>query len=136
MPFDLESAYSAAFVLITACAVDAKHPLHEVSLAALLEIFDAMILAGSLAASSRKAEVEELAFSLQRQLHKDGSENDVTEPTVPNQTSDATFVGQFGLPSPGGTFFEGWSPGNLGPDSRIGDLADSLTMNELDDLWA
>ncbi|EEU49036.1 uncharacterized protein NECHADRAFT_75798 [Fusarium vanettenii 77-13-4] len=136
LPFDLESAYSAAFVLITACAVDAKHPLHEVSLAALLEIFDAMILAGSLAASSRKAEVEELAFSLQRQLHKDGSENDVTEPTVPNQTSDATFVGQFGLPSPGGTFFEGWSPGNLGPDSRIGDLADSLTMNELDDLWA
>ncbi|KAM0438593.1 hypothetical protein ACHAPT_001345 [Fusarium lateritium] len=136
LPFDLESAYSAAFVLIMASEVEAKHALHEVSLAALLDAFDAMILAGNLAASSRKAEVEELAFSLRRQLHEDVNEDDfAADPTVANQTSDATFVGQFGLPSPGGTFFEGWSPGDLDPGTRIGDLADSLTMDELNDLW-
>ncbi|KAJ4245268.1 hypothetical protein NW762_014138 [Fusarium torreyae] len=137
LPFDLEAAYSAAFVLVMASEVDAKHTMHEVSLAALLEVFDTMIMAGNLLASSRKAEVEELAYSLRRQFHNNANDNevDLSETLVSNQPSDASFASQFGLPSPGGTFFEGWNPGELYPDSRIEGLADSLTVDELQDLW-
>ncbi|KAM0198614.1 hypothetical protein ACHAQD_012511 [Fusarium lateritium] len=137
LPFDLEAAYSAAFVLVMASEVEAKHAMHEVSLAALWEVFDTMIMAGNLLASSRKAEVEELAYSLRRQFHTDmNDKNDnFSETIVANQANDGTFASQFGLPSPGGTFFEGWNPGEFFPDSRLSGLADSLTMDELHDLW-
>ncbi|KAF5627669.1 proline utilization trans-activator [Fusarium sp. NRRL 25303] len=137
LPFDLEAAYSAAFVLVMASEVEAKHAMHEVSLATLLDVFDAMIMAGNLQASSRKAEVEELAYSLRRQFHTEVNVNDetVTDAMAPNQSGEVTFATQFGLPSPGGTSFEGWSPGNFYPDSQIEGLADSLTMDGLLNLW-
>jgi proline utilization trans-activator len=137
LPFDLEAAYSAAFVLVMASEVEAKHAMHEVSLAVLLDVFDTMIMAGNLQASSRKAEVEELAYSLRRQFHPEVNANNenVTDAMASNQPGEVTFATQFGLPSPGGTSFEGWSPGNFYPDSRIEGLADSLTMDGLLDLW-
>ncbi|KAF5985439.1 Zn(II)2Cys6 transcription factor [Fusarium bulbicola] len=137
LPFDLEAAYSAAFVLVMASEVEAKHVMHEVSLAVLLDVFDTMIMTGNLQASSRKAEVEELAYSLRRQFHTVVNANEETacDATATNQPGEVSFATHFGLPSPGGTSFEGWSPGNFYPDSRIEGLADSLTMDGLLDLW-
>ncbi|KAJ3537646.1 hypothetical protein NM208_g6225 [Fusarium decemcellulare] len=114
----------------------AKHALHEVSLAALIEVFDAMILAGNLLANSRKSEVEELACSLRDQLDRVGEDHDsVMEPPLVNQVPDSSLDGNFGLPSPSTTFFDGWNPDDVGPGSRIGELAESLTLEELSDLW-
>lgn len=120
-----------------ASEVEAKHAMHEVSLAVLLDVFDTMIMAGNLQASSRKAEVEELAYSLRRQFHTvvNASEETACDVTATNQPGGVTFATHFGLPSPGGTSFEEWSPGNFYPDSRIEGLADSLTMDGLLDLW-
>lgn len=119
-----------------ASEVEAKHPLHEVSLAALREVFDTMIIAGNLLARPRKAEVEELAYSLRKQFHQDVNENaGYPEASVLNQAPNAGFASQFGLPSPGGSLLDGWSPGELYTGSRIEGLVDSLTMDELNDLW-
>jgi hypothetical protein len=136
LPFDLEAAYSAAFVLVMASEVGAKHSMHEVSLAALFEVFDDMIMAGNLLASSRKAEVEELAYSLRRQFHPGFNTDDSASGAVIfDQPCDATFASQFGLPSAGGTFFDQWNPENSYPNSQLIGLADSLTMDELHELW-
>ncbi|KAG5656922.1 hypothetical protein KAF25_011091 [Fusarium avenaceum] len=136
LPFDLEAAYSAAFVLVMASEVGAKHSMHEVSLAALFEVFDNMIMAGNLLASSRKTEVEELAYSLRKQFHPGFNTDDsASGPVMSDQPCDATFASQFGLPSAGGTFFDEWIPENSYPNSQLIGLADSLTMDELHELW-
>ncbi|CAG9952726.1 unnamed protein product [Clonostachys rosea f. rosea IK726] len=136
LPFDLETAYSAAFVLIMSSEIEAKHPLHEASLAALLDVFDTMVAGGNLVASSRKAEVEELDYSLRKQFCQNTNDNANSARALPSDEGpDASLAGQLSLPSPSGSLFEGWSPGNLYTGSRIEGLADSLTMDELNDLW-
>ncbi|KAJ4024621.1 hypothetical protein NW766_000860 [Fusarium irregulare] len=136
LPFDLETAYSAAFVLVMTSELGAKHPMYEISLAALFEVFDTMIVAGNLLATSRKAEVEELADSLRRQFHPDINKDASASGTMTaDQPQGATFASQFGLPSLGGILFDGWNPEDSHLNSQIEGLADSLTMEELHDLW-
>jgi hypothetical protein len=80
--------------------IEAKHPLHEASLAALLDVFDTMVAGGNLVASSRKAEVEELDYSLRKQFCQNTNDNANSARALPSDEGpDASLAGQLSLPA-------------------------------------
>lgn len=140
IPFDLESAWSAALVLLIAPVVDpslAKDT--ESSLQIAYKVIDEMALVGNTIAASRRAELEQLERTL-RGLEALVQPELVHDPAIDREEADFS---QEILAQPGSTqsdvdlisshsydFEDGLS------GQQLAALADSLNLNGMDWSWA
>ncbi|KAJ9653340.1 hypothetical protein H2198_007482 [Neophaeococcomyces mojaviensis] len=137
LPFDLESAYSAAFVLVMASSIHRKLLPPENWQSNVISILEYMAEKGNVLAGLRKSEVEELAHMLKdlgRNHHGHVSQNTQNAarfpPTTPSIADHAS------LPSLGDPFFDEWIADNGLSGAQIMDLADALDPEVCDDFMA
>lgn len=140
LPFDLESCFSAALVMVMASSVHPKLLPQENWLETYYGIFDYMIKAGNGLAVLRKAEVGQLAQIKQR-FHN-------TRPSQPNRSVDNPTLTPFAaaaqtspvgasipdgssLPSLGDPFFNEWIADDGFSGAQIMDLVDALNFQDL-----
>lgn len=125
LPFDLDSTFSAAFILLMAHRIHPKLVSNIPWLNPLLEIFDNMTLQGSLLSALRKQEVDELNSAI-RNL----SNGSYLTP-APDQAEP---IDHASLPSLGDPFFEAWNQDGLS-GTQLMNLADELSNESLTDFW-
>ncbi|EON70068.1 hypothetical protein W97_09334 [Coniosporium apollinis CBS 100218] len=138
LPFDLESAFSAAFVLLMASSVHPKLLPQHNWLNTVMEVFDSIVLKGNMLASLRKAEVEELAQILRaldrgRPSLADKSASSIVMP-ADAQLSWTPASGNMSLPSLGDPFFDEWNADDGFSGAQIMDLANALDIGVLDNI--
>lgn len=129
LSFDLDSAFSSAFVLILATSVHPKLLPDNAWLTVAFEILDDMISKGSPLAKLRRSEVEELA-----QMFKAFNQGRPPEFESPAQSQSAP-IDHASLPSLGDPFFDEWNLNDGLSGEQIMSLADTLDGSDLADLW-
>lgn len=138
LPFDLETAFSAALVLVIASGVHPKLLPRENWLDICYATFDYMSAGGNLLASLRKSEVEQLAqiqhgFGRSRPRQDDFTGMETTSNIAaahisPTGTSIADYSS---LPSLGDPFFDAWIADDGFSGTQLLDLADSLDAQDM-----
>lgn len=92
VPFDLESTWSAALVLLIAPAIDPSlRKNHEVSLRTALDVLNEMSSVGNSIAASRQREIMQLKDTLAALQSMNARENTSAEPSAYNQTNTLVF---------------------------------------------
>lgn len=134
LPFDLESAFSAAFVLVMASSVHPKLLPQENWLNTIMAVFDYMIMKGNVLASLRKSEVEELAQMLRprRQTHQNNISTAVPA-AIDDIPATISVSDHASLPSLGDPFFDEWLADDGLSGAQIMDLVDALNAGGVDD---
>ncbi|KAH7009725.1 hypothetical protein EDB80DRAFT_412636 [Ilyonectria destructans] len=128
LPFDLESAFSAAFVLVMASSIHSKLlPQHD-WLVDLRRVFDYISLKGNILAGMCKSEVEELTQAL--------SGIDPRLFASAEQPATTPLFDQMSTSVLGDPFFEDWNTANGLSGAQILDLAEALEVGGLEDIWA
>lgn len=129
LPFDLDGASSAAFVLLMAANVHPKLLPSREWLEIAYNAFDTMTAKGNALAPIRRAEVEEL----DAKLKYPGKSN---EQEMNNEDhSQITPVDHASLPSLGDPFFDEWNQDDGLSGEQIMSLADELQDGTFSDLW-
>ncbi|KAH6893130.1 fungal-specific transcription factor domain-containing protein [Thelonectria olida] len=132
-PFDLESAFSAAFVLIMASSINKSLFPNRDALTTILEVFDYIASKGNALACARKIEVEELMQALGG---LDSSRADNTALVSSSLVPQPMVIDHSGLPSLNDISFSEWN-GDAGLSaSQMMDLAGELDVDLFEDLWA
>lgn len=128
LPFDLESAFSAAFVLVMASSIHSKLlPQHD-WLVDLGRVFDCISLKGNILAGMCKSEVEELTQAL--------SGIDPRLFASAEQPATTPLFDQMSTSTLGDPFFEDWNTTNGLSGAEILDLAEALEVGGLEDIWS
>lgn len=129
LPFDLDSAVSAAFVLLMADNVHPKLLPNRDWLEIAYDVFDIMTSKGNALAPIRRSEVEELDAKLR--LPSRPKEKEVEN----GDQSHVTPVDHASLPSLGDPFFDQWNQDDGLSGEQIMSLADELQDGNFSDLW-
>lgn len=129
LPFDLDSAVSAAFVLLMAANIHPKLIPNRDWLDTAYDVFDIMTSKGNNLAPLRKSEVEELDAKLRcsTKLKDHDDEAEDSSQTMP--------VDHASLPSLGDPFFDQWNQDDGLSGEQIMSLADELQDGNFADLW-
>lgn len=129
LPFDLDSASSAAFVLLMAANIHPKLVPTRDWLDTAYDVFDIMTSKGNALASLRKSEVEELDAKLRSSTKTKDQDDDAED------ASHITPVDHASLPSLGDPFFDQWNQDDGLSGEQIMTLADELQDGNFADLW-
>lgn len=129
LPFDLDSASSAAFVLLMAANIHPKLLPSRDWLDIAYNVFDTMTAKGNALAPIRRSEVEELDAKLKfsGKSKENGEEHE--------DQSQITPVDHASLPSLGDPFFDEWNRDDGLSGEQIMSLADELQDGTFSDLW-
>lgn len=129
LPFDLDSAVSAAFVLLMAANLHPKLLPNREWLDTGYDIFDNMASKGNQLAILRRSEVEELDTKLKSSAKPKG-------PAVEaDDQSQLGLLDHASLPSLGDPFFDQWNQDDGLSGEQIMSLADELEDGNFADLW-
>lgn len=134
MPFDLECAFSAAFVLVMASSVHPTLLPQNNWLSDVNDVFDYVSMKGNVLGSIRKSEVEELVQMLNGIGQRDNSDPARMAPVGGGPSTVALVpTDPASVPSLGDPFFDEWVADNGLSDAQIMGLADVLQPGGLDD---
>lgn len=129
LPFDLDSAVSAAFVLLMAANVHPKLLPNREWLDVVYEVFDNMTSKGNALAPLRRLEVEELDAKLKFPPKPGNQEAETAD------HSQKTPVDHASLPSLGDPFFDQWNQDDGLSGEQIMSLADELQDGSFAEIW-
>lgn len=137
IPFDLETAFSAALILVIASGVHPKLLPRENWLDSCYSIFDYMAARGNALAALRRSEVQQLAqikqdLGTNRSRQYDCNTNAISATAVAQQITPTASVPDYAsLPSLGDPFFDEWIADDGISAAQILDLADALDPHEV-----
>lgn len=129
LPFDLDSASSAAFVLLMAANIHPKLLPSRDWLDIAYNVFDTMTSRGNALAAIRRSEVEELDTKLDYPGKFKQHQMELTD------QSHITPADHASLPSLGDPFFDEWNQDDGLSGEQIMSLADELQDGTFSDLW-
>ncbi|KAF9694385.1 hypothetical protein EKO04_007231 [Ascochyta lentis] len=131
LPFDLESAFSAAFALSMVSSVHPKLLPDYGWFDTAMSVFDTMAMKGNLLADVRKSEVEELAHVLRGSSGGDWTSASSNIFLNAQQGTYNPLSGKSNLSALGDPFFDAWNIDEGFSGTQIMDLADALDLGEM-----